>query len=55
MNTEDFIKEQRERILKRLKMTRRNETICLRDWETEILVEWINELKGREKHGSSEI
>lgn len=50
MNNEDFIKEQRERILKRLKMTRRNETICLRDWETGILVEWIEEMKRREKH-----
>jgi hypothetical protein len=50
MNNEDFIKEQRERILKRLKMTRRNETICLRDWEVEILIEWINELKGRKEH-----
>lgn len=48
MNNEDFIKEQRERILKRLKMTRRNETICLLDWEIEILVDWINELKGRD-------
>lgn len=52
MNNEDFIKEQRERILKRLKMTRRNETICLRDWEVEILIEWMNELKGREEHES---
>lgn len=52
MNNEDFIKEQRERILKRLKMTRRNETICLRDWEVEILIEWINELKGRKEHES---
>jgi hypothetical protein len=52
MNNEDFIKEQRERILKRLKMTRQNETICLRDWEVEILIEWINELKGRKAHES---
>ena len=50
MNNEDFIKEQRERILKRLKMTRRNETICLRDWEVDILVEWIEEMKRRGKH-----
>lgn len=54
MNNEDFIKEQRERILKRLKMTRRNETICLRDWEVEILIEWINELKGRKEHESAD-
>ena len=50
MNNEDFIKEQRERILKRLKLTRRNETICLRDWEVDILVEWIEEMKRRGKH-----
>ena len=54
MNNEDFIKEQRERILKRLKMTRKNETICLRDWEVEILIEWMNELKGRKEHESAD-
>lgn len=45
MDNEDFIREQRERIMRRLKLTRRNETICLRDWEVDILVEWIEELK----------
>ena len=55
MDNEDFIREQRERIMRRLKLTRRNETICLRDWEVDILVEWIDEMKGRENHGSSEI
>lgn len=52
MDNEDFIREQRERIMRRLKLTRRNETICLRDWEVEILIEWINELKGRKNHES---
>lgn len=48
MDNEDFIREQRERIMRRLKLTRRNETICLRDWEVDILVEWIDEMKGRD-------
>ena len=47
MNNEDFVKEQRKRIMKRLEMTRQNETICLQDWEVEILIEWINELKAK--------
>lgn len=55
MDNEDFIREQRDRIMRRLKLTRRNETICLRDWEVDILVEWIEEMKRRGKHGSSEI
>ena len=50
MDNEDFIREQRERIMRRLKLTRRNETICLRDWEVDILVEWIDEMKGRTKY-----
>lgn len=50
MDNEDFIREQRDRIMRRLKLTRRNETICLRDWEVDILVEWIDEMKGRTKH-----
>lgn len=52
MDNEDFIREQRDRIMRRLKLTRRNETICLRDWEVDILVEWIEEMKRRGKHES---
>lgn len=48
MDNEDFIREQRDRIMRRLKLTHRNETICLRDWEVDILVEWIDEMKGRD-------
>jgi hypothetical protein len=41
--------ERRRQIFKRLKLTGRNETICLMGWETEILVDWIIELKERTK------
>lgn len=35
-------------ILKRLKMTRLNESICLSGWEVSVLLEWIDEImKGR--------
>jgi hypothetical protein len=40
MNTED----ERRRIMKRLRMTKRNESICLQGWETQILVAWIEGL-----------
>ena len=40
---------QRKEILKRLKMTRRNEGICLQGWQTEILVKWIEEMEERKK------
>ena len=35
----------RKDILKRLRMTGRNETICLMGWETECLVRWIDEMR----------
>ena len=37
----------RKHILKRLRMTRQNETICLMDWEARCLVAWIEELERR--------
>lgn len=39
--------EQRKALMKRLKMTGRNETICLMDWQVELLIAWIEELKER--------
>ena len=35
---------ERKRIMKKLKMTRKGETICLMDWEVQILVEWFDSL-----------
>lgn len=40
----------REQVLKRLRLTRRNETICLMEWEVRVLIEWIEELNGRNNH-----
>ena len=37
----------REHVLKRLKSTKHNETICLAGWEVEILLLWIEELKAK--------
>ena len=47
MNKEDV----RRQIIKRLKLTGQNETICLMDWEVAELLEYISELeqKAREK------
>jgi hypothetical protein len=40
-------------ILKRLKMTRLNESICLSGWEVSVLLEWIDEImKGRKDNES---
>ena len=38
-----FIK--RERIRRELIKTKQGETICLQDWQVEILLEWIKELE----------
>lgn len=35
---------ERKRIMKKLKKTRKGETICLMDWEVEILVSWFDSL-----------
>ena len=49
MENEEWIAEQRKRLLKRLRQTGRNETICLAQWQIEILLDYINELKGVKK------
>ena len=46
---------QRAQVLKRLRQTRRDETICLWGWEIQVLLEYINELKGVAEHGTSEV
>ena len=40
-----FIK--RERIRRELMRTKPGETICLQDWEIDILLEWLKELEER--------
>ena len=37
------------RIIKRLKDTKPNETVCLWGWEVEVLLNMIEELKGKVK------
>ena len=37
----------RERIRRELMRTKPGETICLQDWQVEILVDWIKELEER--------
>ena len=47
---------QRIQVLNRLRKTRPNETICLWGWETEVLLNYIDELKrGRMNNGSQEV
>ena len=35
---------ERKRVMRKLKMTRKGETVCLVDWEVQILVEWFDSL-----------
>ena len=44
-----FIK--RERIRRELMRTKPGETICLQDWQIDILLEWIKELEERVNKG----
>lgn len=37
----------RRNVLKRLRNTKRNETVCLMGWEVEILTAWIDEMRER--------
>ena len=41
--------KQLEHVLKGLRMTRRNESICLQGWQTEMLVKYIDELERKVK------
>ena len=41
---------ERKSVLKRLKLTRRNETVCLMWWEVKILLDWIEENERRNEH-----
>jgi hypothetical protein len=43
---------QRIQVMRRLCDTRRNETLCLWGWETEVIIDYINELKGRITNGN---
>lgn len=44
----------RQRVIRRLRNTNRNETVCLWGWETEVLLMYIDELKRGRKNGTSE-
>ena len=35
---------ERKRVMRKLRMTRKGETVCLVDWEVEILVSWFDSL-----------
>lgn len=49
-----FIK--RERIRRELMRTKPGETICLQDWQVDILLDWIKELEERNGvHGFKEV
>lgn len=41
----------RERIRRELMRTKPGETICLQDWQIDILLEWIKELEERVHKG----
>ena len=41
----------RERIRRELMKTKDGETICLQDWQIDILLEWIKELEERVRVG----
>lgn len=48
-----FIK--RERVRRELINTKAGETICLQDWQVEILLDWIKELKNYKKRQEGRI
>ena len=47
--------KRRRDVLKRLRQTRRGETICLAWWEIELLLEQIDERKGGAIDGDAEV
>ena len=48
--------EKLKQVLRRLKLTRRSETVCLMEWECRLILEYIAELERREKKdGSAEV
>ena len=55
MTAEQEREERRKMVLKKLRKTRPGETVCLAGWEVELLMEYINALKGAAKHGTSEV
>ena len=42
---QEKVLQNRKDLLKRMKMTGKNETICFSDWQVKILVDWIEELR----------
>ena len=45
---------QMKRILRRLKLTRRGETICLADWEARLVVEYLEKEERRKRENGPE-
>ena len=46
----------RERIRRELMRTKPGETICLQDWQVDILLDWLKELEERKGvHGFKEV
>jgi hypothetical protein len=56
MTEEEQREQRREDVLRRLRRTRRGETICLAEWEIKLVLEYIDELKRKvvnvEKNGN---
>lgn len=43
------IKERRDKVIKRMRQTRRGETICLAEWEVKIILDLIDRQKQKIK------
>lgn len=55
MTEEQEKAKRRKDVLKRMRMTRRGETICLAWWEVDMVLDYINELKGGTDNGNAEV
>ena len=55
MTEEQEKAKRRKDVLKRMRMTRRGETICLAWWEVDMVLDYINELKGGTDSGNAQV
>jgi hypothetical protein len=47
--------ERRKAVLYKLRKTEQGETICLADWEVQLLLEYIEKLKGAARNGNAKV
>lgn len=53
MTEEQEREARRKAVVKKLRKTGKGETVCFQWWEVELLIEYINQLKGAAKNGDA--